>query len=392
MRLAAVGLCTLLPVVVLGAALNPVEEAERSLEQARRAIADGALDQAELKLERVLMFMPEHAEARVMLASLMAQLGRLETALLLLESLIDDPRTADDYRQRLRGIYALIAQAPRLASLSQSSMNLESQSRGQSYWRGELGFGQTSNPLSRTSASELPLTIADSVINLPLNDRPIRGNLIQASVARLGQNQGFDLNLASISPLGAQAPQANAARLSAWGPVVGPVFWQAQAQQSLDHQRRNSLGLGLSEARHRFTLTAFNEPTRDEAGQFLRYEQRLLPVLGGIWSVSLERGRYTGRLPDYWRAAASAEYSVGKQRFLVVNWGLQGDFSGYSPLLENNSRRRLDTRSVAYEQHIAISKQKVFVLRALATERRSNLAIFSFRDVGLQVSFVSTWL
>lgn len=384
-------LLAIAPAISQGTPLKPAEEAEQALEQARQAIADRALDRAELQLERVLMLVPEHAEARVMLASLMAQLGRLETALLLLQSLIEDPRTAEDYRQRLRSIYLLIAQAPRLASLTRLPQRLAPESAPQTYWRAELGLGQSTNPLSRTNASDLPLTIADSVINLPLSERPKRGNQLQASIGRIGQESGFDLNLAQVRPLGAESA-AESARLSAWGPIAGSYYWQAQAQQSLDQQRRYTLGFSFAEARHRLTAAAFNEPSRDESGQFLRYEHRVYPALGGLWSASLERGRHLNRTPDYWRAALSGEYSLGKQRFLVVNWGYQADLSGYNPLLENNSRRWLDTRSVVFEQHIALSKQKVLVLRGLATERRSNLTIFSFRDLGLQVSFIATWL
>jgi len=392
LRVACVAFVICLPLTVLSTTLDAAEEAEQSLEKARKAIAARSFDQAELQLERVLMLVPEHAEARVILASLMAQLGRLETALLLLQSLIDDPRTEDDYRQRLRGIYALIAQAPRLASSTQMPDAMASDPDKRGYWRGEIGLGHSSNPLARTAASELPLTIADSVINLPLSDRPIRGNQIQASIARLGPDQGFDLNLTSVSLSGGQIGHAAAGRVSAWGAIAGPLYWQAQAQQSLDDQRRYTFGLSLAEGRNRLTLAAFREPTRGETGQFLRYEHRVLPLAGGLWSAGIERGHHTEQTPDYLRASITGEYNLGKQRFLVVNWGYQGDLSGYNPLLENNSRRWLETRSVAFERHFVLGTQKVVVLRALANERRSNLTIFSFRDLGLQVSLLATWL
>lgn len=371
---------------------NPAEEAEKSLEQARVYLAEGAVDRAELQLERVLMLMPENAEVRVILASLMAQVGRLDTALLLIQTLIEDPQTADDYRQRLRGIYVLLAQAPRLASLSRLPQRLGSEAPTPSYWRGEFGLGRSTNPLSRTSAAELPLTIADSIISLPLNERPTPGNLLQASVARIGPSSGFDLTTTVVASGIDGSKPAEAARFSIWGPVTDAVYWQAQAQQSLDDQRRYTLGLGLAQARHRLNLLAFSEPTRDETGVLLRYEQRVLPLLGGLWNAHLERGHHAGRTPDYWRAGIAGEYSLKGQRFLILNWGLQADLSGYNSLLENNSRRWLEFRTVALEQHVAITKQKLFVLRGFATERRSNLTIFSFRDIGLQISFVATWL
>ena len=53
--------------------LDPDAQAQEALAQAREALNGKAWGQAELLLERVLMLAPEQAEARVMLASLMAQ-------------------------------------------------------------------------------------------------------------------------------------------------------------------------------------------------------------------------------------------------------------------------------------------------------------------------------
>jgi hypothetical protein len=372
--------------------LTPNEEAEQALDEARQAILDRALDRAELRLERVLMLVPDHAEARVMLASLMAQLGRLETALLLLQSLIDDPRTAEDYRQRLRSIYLLIIQAPRLASLNRLPQRLGPDPTPQAYWRSEIAYGLSTNPLSRTSANELPLTFADSQVSLPLQERPVSGQYLTASIANFAKDSGFDFSATRVATASDQQRLSDAARFIAWGPIIRPLYWQFQAQQGLDAQRRYTLGLSYVEGRHRVNVSAYNDPARADAGGLIRYEQRVIPAMGGLWSSNIERGFRAARTPDYWRLGVSGEYDLGSQRFLVMNWSVQADLSGYNPLLENNSRRWLETRSVVLEQHIPIGKQKVLVLRGLATERRSNLTIFSFRDVGLQVSFVATWL
>jgi hypothetical protein len=373
--------------------LDPDAQAQEALAQAREALNDKAWGRAELFLERVLMLAPEQAEARVMLASLMAQVGRVETALLLLQSLIDDPRTPSEYRVRLRSVYALLAQAPRLASLSRASTQLDAQARPSPYWRSELGLGYSTNPLARTSASELPLTIADSLVSLPLTDRPQAAGQLHASLTRLGGAYGMDMALQRLMGQ-AQAPAA--ARLALWGPINdfsgGALLWQGFAQQSLDDQRRYSLGLTWLDARQRVSLATVAEPTRQDQNHWLRYEQRALPLLGGVWGAQLERGFGAEKSPNYVRLGATGDYSLGAQRYLVLQWQAQADLTGYSPLLANGARRWLDTRSVAVEQHLALNPQNILVFRVLASERRSNLTIFSFRELGFQVSLVTSWL
>ena len=380
-------------VTIAGASeFNPTQDAEIALEQARKAIEERQLDRAELQLERVLMLLPENAEAQVLLATLMTQVGRLDSALLLIKGLIDDPRTAEDYRQRLRHIYAQIVQTPRIASLARLPWRLASdEPDDQGYWRAEIGLGLSSNPLFRTSASELPLTINDSLLVLPLIDRPTKGGIVSASVARVGQASGFELNASSIKLQRGDPRTAETIRFAAWGPVVKSAYWQAQAQQSFDNQRRYTLGLSLLEGQHRLMAAAFAEPDRDNSGQLMRYEYRGMSALGGVWAGMLERGLNTTQTPDYWRVAVTGEFALGGLRFLSTNWSLQSDLSGYSPFFASNARRWIELRSVALEQHVAINRQKTLVFRGLATERRSNLALFSFRELGLQVSFVATW-
>jgi hypothetical protein len=114
--------------------------------------------------------------------------------------------------------------------------------------------------------------------------------------------------------------------------------------------------------------------------------------LGGVWGAQLERGFGAEKSPNYLRLAATGDYSLGAQRYLVLQWQAQADLTGYSPLLANSARRWLDTRSVAVEQHLALNPQNILVFRVLASERRSNLTIFSFRELGFQVSLVTSWL
>ena len=62
------------------APLQAEQDALQAYEEARRAVADERLDEAELLLERVLMLMPEHAGARLDFALLLARRGQADAA------------------------------------------------------------------------------------------------------------------------------------------------------------------------------------------------------------------------------------------------------------------------------------------------------------------------
>ena len=85
--------------------------AELAYQSALAALDAQAWAEAELQFERVLMLNPEHAEARIQLALLLAQRGKFETASGFLQSLIDDPRTPLEHRQRLVDLLAQLKPA-----------------------------------------------------------------------------------------------------------------------------------------------------------------------------------------------------------------------------------------------------------------------------------------
>lgn len=376
-------------------ALEPSQEALRAFAAAEFALDQGAFDQAELQLERVLLLMPEHAEARLMLASLMARLGRLETALLLVKSLIDDPETPSGHKARLRSFYALLIQAPRMDSVHRllgsdwphnNSLLSEPQKR---IWRSELSIGANSNPLARTRLGELPLTIGDTIVLLPIADRPEIGRSVGATLGRWSSSNGFDLSMQRVEH---GISILHAGRLAAWGPVYeGLSGWSVSAQQGIDGQRRYNAGINLSQMNHRLYLGRFWEPTRADLGSFVRYEYAVPAATGLRFLPAVERSLNQGSVPPFWRAGLSGEFALGYRRFLSAQWTIQQDLEGYSPLLANDLRRRLTTYIVAGEQQFELGKGKTLVFRVLATQRKSNLELFAFKDMGLQVSFVATW-
>ena len=375
--------------------LEPEQEAMKALAEAERSLDQGAFDQAELQLERALLLMPEHAEARLMMASLMARLGRLETALLLVKSLIDDPSTPAAHQARLRSFYAFLIQAPRMASAHRLFSaearlpNVSQSDHPQRLWRGEMSLGVNTNPLARTRLSELPLTISDSIVLLPIADRPELGRSLSASIGRWGPSDGFDVSLQRVEQ---SASGLNAARVAAWGPILeGLSGWALSAHQGIDGQRRYNLGVNLTQMNHRLHFGRFWEPTRDDQGNFARYEYALPAEAGFRLLPSFERSFNQGSAPPFWRMGLNGELALGYRRFLNVQWTFQQDLQGYSPLLENDRRRSLTTYIVAGEQQFELGDKKTLVFRALASQRKSNLELFAFKDFGLQVSFVQTW-
>ena len=90
---------------------NPTQEAAAAYTQALQSMEQQQWTQAELLLERVLMFQPENAEAMVQLAQLLAQRGRSESAQAIIQALLQDARTPVPQRERLQALLVNTATA-----------------------------------------------------------------------------------------------------------------------------------------------------------------------------------------------------------------------------------------------------------------------------------------
>ena len=91
---------------------TPAQEAATAYTLALRSMAQQEWTQAELLLERVLMFQPENAEAMVQLAQLLAQRGRTESAQAIIQALLEDARTPAPQRERLQALQIELGIAP----------------------------------------------------------------------------------------------------------------------------------------------------------------------------------------------------------------------------------------------------------------------------------------
>jgi len=404
----------LLSVVWLSAAhastpLNPVEDAMASYAEARQASAAGQWDRAEILLERVLMLMPEHAEARIDFALLMARRGQPETARQLLRGLIEDPRTPDDYRRQLQAmIRTLPSEQPayRPAETLAASRNGRAPVAGSSrpVWRGEASWLASTNPLARTSASELLLTVGGGTVALPLATRPEAGHVTALALSRNTASGGMDASFQALAQP-AEGLEASAHRLSLWRTLLTNETWAllprgtelqgtVQTQQGFDGLRRHTAGLMLQKDRYRLSLLHYAEPAQEEAGALLRYEQRWAWT-PGTWTVAgalmLERSASLRRTQGHWRVGFVSESVVTAQGKLQLQITAQQDTAPYSVLLENNARRRLLTAYVGFEQQWASGANQALVGRVFAGRRSSNLSLFDFQDAGAQLAWVRQW-
>lgn len=396
------------PAAVRAAPFQAEREATEAFSQALEALNASRWDRAEILLERVLMLLPEHVEARIELARLMARRGQMEGARELIQSLAEDPRTPEDFRQRLRAMASSLEPAVRAGGLSAARAGPQgaAPSTEQRAWRAELSYTASTNPLARTDATDLTLTSVDGSVTLPLADRPVAGGLTGVTLAHVQSAWGLEVAAQQLT----KPSDGSAWRATAWGLWPWPQAWQplppghflqwgAQAQQGFDGQRRMALNLAWVGPQARLSLSRYVETAQTDHGLVLRWDQRL--PLPAAWQglASLERSLGAAptsqdtpsRRPGHWRLGLAAEVPWGPQRRLQAQWSLQQDSSPYSPLLENNATRWLTTATVAVEQQWRWGPETGFSLRAYAGARRSNLVLFAYREAGVQASVARAW-
>lgn len=408
------------------AELKPTEEAAQAFEQAMQALKQGQQEQAELLLERVLMLSPENAEARLELAGLFAKRGRVVSAKLMLESLESDPRTPTEHKQQLRKLIAELSGAMNVNANNNANANINLNTNNPSQTlqastlaskqiaqtantQIEFGLTQSSNPLARTASEGITFTLPEGPVQLPLSVKPIKAlaRTFQLSHEPLEfQNAGVEIYFQSLEP--GMAQSQTAVRLSAWGSIQtngqhdhglqlpNPLQWHYQAQQGLDGLRRQSFSLAypfdFAGLAWRGVAVHYQEPTTAERqgdrGQALRLEQK--GMVGALtWLLHTERSSSQVFEQGYVRAGLFAEVvpmpNLLPQMRLTAQLSDQRDTHSYSPLLLNGAKRQLISSLVAIEQQVKLEKEKVLIFRAFSAERRSNLELFNYKDVGVQV-------
>jgi hypothetical protein len=369
------------------ATLDPEQDALEAFAQARQALGEQRLDRAELLLERVLMLQPENAEARVELALLMARRGQPDTARALLVGLAQDPRTPPPHRERLLVLVEGLNQRPLPAPVVAKVVP--------ALWRLESGLTWSSNPLARTRADELLFTTPDGLVALPLLNKPQPGAVAAMSLARTQGTAGIEVQLQGVDVSGAHP----AARVAAWGswPIeqfAPAVQWSLAAQQGLDSARRQTAGLSWTRSSLRWSVFRYIEPELSDRGHLLRWEAQWpgIPALPGLQGgVHVERAASTAKDQGAWKAGLLAQTLLPADLRLQLQWTAQKDTHGYSPLLANGAPRWLTSTQWVLEKGLDLGNGKTLSLRALTTQRRSNIELFAFREHAFQIQAAKMW-
>lgn len=384
------------------------QQADAAFAQALQAMQQQQWLQAELLLERTLMFYPAHAEALLQLALLLAQRDDPDSAMALIQVLLEDPATPPAHRQRLQALLGS-AKSPSVASAAQATV-------AQLLPHTVVSWGLTysHNPLATTQAKELVLTLPQGDVTVPLQQRRNEGATGQLQLYHRWSG-GLELQAATQASSAANARTAS--RFTLVGPLGRalpvPLHWSLSGQQTLDGARRNAASL--------LWPVIATQPGDTGAPPVPPANAAPPTVLGLGWFEEPQSGRrgWTARVQKAWPGAPAAvqqglawaeyEHAQGASpnavragwqgyRQLAPRWLLhasgyaQADSAGYSPLLANNKPRRIFTAALALERQFASPVAGGQLALSLHwSQRWSNLPLFAWKDYGLGLQWQRQW-
>ena len=375
------------------------QQADAAFAAAMQALLQQQWVQAELLLERTLMFYPAHAEALLQLALLLAQGGDPDSAMALIHVLLDDPATPQAHRERLQ---TLLGNA-RAWSLAATAHRLPAQAPPRTVvgW----GLSYSRNPLAATQASELVLTLPQGDITVPLDRRNGEGAVGQLQLYHRWTG-GLELQATARASNATNAHQAG--QFTLVGPLgegaSAPLYWSLASQQSLDGARRHAASLlwqaasgapgSAGEPPVSFGLGVFDEPQSSRHGWTVRV-QKVWPGAPTAARQGLAWAEYEHALgvsPSALRAGWQGQWELAPRWLLHAAGTVQTDSAGYSPLLANNKPRRIFTGSLVLERPLdfALAGGQL-ALNLHWSQRWSNLPLFAWKDYGLGLQWQRQW-
>jgi hypothetical protein len=385
-------------------------QAQAAYEAALAALAQQRWGQAELLLERALMFQPEHAQALLQLATLLAQRDRLESAQALIDMLLQDPRTPPAHRRQLQAL--LDSTRPTGPTGAQASATGSSAETLRPTGRTQLllSVGHSRNPLGITSATQLTLTLPEGPVALPLATQS-RATTVASLTLHHQTPSGFEIYAQSQTTA---LPQArSASRLAIAGPLgLRGYLWSISTQTALDGTTRHSAALvkvladsptQTSQATHaqptespasatQLTAGIWHEPGLGRNGWLLRAQRSFRPH-ASIPLTTWGEYEHSGQgAPSTLRSGVQASASLTPRWQLQSLLQAQADTSGYSPLLKNNAPRRLLSLQAELEYRWPEPLLGGQANASVYTARRwSNLPLFAWQDHGLRLSWLRQW-
>lgn len=372
---------------------NAQGEAEKAYRSAQSALGAQAWAEAELQFERVLMFNPEHAEARIQLALLLARRGKIEAASGFIESLIDDPRTPPAHRQRLAELLDRLKREPQLAGAEGTPIPAgaglaapATPPSSPAVMQASISMGYSANPYARADINNLALTLPDGRVDLPVNQNIRAAPILMSNLSYIGSNRcGFDVQDQRLET--SEKNFANKLLLFCYGSIADQsVKAFVSTQRAADGNGRVSAGLAWMPDSWRLAAQVYKEPQLERQGYGLRIDHLRRTSAGTQTLLYLDLEQSTSGAPGYVKTGFSREYALKPGLFLSAQMSIQRDFAGYSALLENGDTRRLVFAELGLRKDWGMHRGWN-VSSGLQTGRRwSNLTLFEYKDTTLQLT------
>lgn len=363
---------------------TPLEPAQQAYQQAQEALAQQQWTQAELWLERTLMYQPEHAEALLQLALLLAQRGQQGSAQSLINALLQDPRTPPAHRQRLQALLLpALPQAPAPA---------------QPHGQASITLGRNSNPLGAPQVSAITLTLPSGNLSIPLETRAT-----PAYQSTLAWQQQWP----SGAYLGASATHSDAlSTQSAWSlgaalplpattltpDAAAPVLLQIGASRGLDGSGRQTLSLQGPLGTLQWRLGTYREPEalrQGWHGGLQHHSSHLQDALQARLWLGYEHARAPAS--PAWRSSLALQAQLAPQ--VSAQWitQMQLDTRAYSPLLAQGAPRQQLTSALSLNRTWPMANGGAWQAGLLAQRRWSNLPLFAWKELALNFGYTQTW-
>lgn len=388
----AAGLSLSSAVAAAPALIDSEDEARRAFASASLALRQQDWVQAELFLERTLMYAPRHAEARLELALLLAQRGRVEAAVAFIESLVHDPATPQAHRDRLEQLRAQLLGDPTPAPVVVATR--PEPSRYRVFF--EASVGRSTNPLAGTSDNEVSLTFPGGPVVLPIDSQDIQA-AVRSQTLTLSGPSGLRLE-AQTQDLKGDIDRSSQRLLFSRNVLdtrLGQLSATVTGLRGVYGEERLGVVTSLETGRNRFSLGWTDEPDLGRQSALFRAERALEQ---GAFAASLEHEHALETGPSATRLGVSGSvrlpYSV--MSFMSVSAHL--DHSGYSIYLERNAPRRMVSGQLVVERAWDLlrpssgpSGRVEGFVRVHANARAGNISLFSYKDLGANLGIRLYW-